>query len=108
VEHRRELEQAEFDRALLDEIEQFGAMLRSKDFINSVESSTDFWLKHLEQFPILSQVAQVLLLIPSSSSFIERFFSVCGIITDKFTSMEDFLFQMRAMFRGNMETLEKI
>jgi hypothetical protein len=106
--HHRELEKANFDQQLHDEIEEFRKLIRSKDFIEQVEVTEDFWCENSANFPILSKLAQALLVIPSSASFIERFFSICGVMSEKYTNIDDDLFQMRSMLRVNFDVLKKI
>jgi hypothetical protein len=39
-----------------------------------------FWAENRKQLPNLHKLAKRLLTIPASSAFIERFFSVCGVV----------------------------
>ncbi len=51
----------------------------------------------------------ILLNIPASSSFIERFFSISGIVCDvRRASMNDDLIEMRSMMKANMTVLEQL
>ena len=43
-------------------------------------STKKFWLKNKSKFPYLKKLAEILLNIPSSSAFIERYYSLCGIV----------------------------
>ena len=47
------------------------------------ESNTQFWRNHERLLPELYKLATILLNIQSSSAFVERFFSICGIICKK-------------------------
>ena len=89
------------------EISIFANMLSDPDFVNKTEASSVFWLRHAGQMPILSKLFILLSGISSSSAFVERLFSICGIIANKRNqnSKED-LFEMRAMLATNMELLE--
>ena len=48
-------------------------------------STPDFWCqqKKEKKFPILSEIALKIYSIPASSAFIERFFSIAGVINNK-------------------------
>ena len=52
--HQRELESDDFEQALRAEIDSLKEFLFSREFVTSVKSSRDFWVKHLEKFPLLS------------------------------------------------------
>jgi hypothetical protein len=106
--HQRELESDDFEQALRAEIDSLKEFLFSREFVTSVKSSRDFWVKHLEQFPLLSYLAIILLSIPASSAFIERFFSVCGFQVKRFINMSDDLFEMRSMLKSNLDTLNSM
>jgi hypothetical protein len=101
--------QNEFENAFKNEIDQFKKLIRKPSFFNSRELSTRvFWLENSGQFPYLSELALVLLSIPSSSAMIERFFTCCGIISDKFISIEDELFEYRALIRANKHIFDQM
>lgn len=47
--------------------------------------------------------------IRSSSAFVERLFSICGIIRDKRSeNMKEDLFEHRAMLASNIELINKV
>ena len=74
----------------------------------NTQSTTEFWRRNSEKFPFLLKVAAILLNIPSSSAFIERFFSLCGIISTTLNAnMKDELLIMRAMLKVNMNILSR-
>jgi hypothetical protein len=104
----RELESAEFDKQIDDEILKFKRLVYNEEFRKKANSTTDFWIQFNDQFRILSQLARVLLLIPSSSSYIERYFSFCGIISKKYPHMEDDLLFWRSFFRAYMDILNEM
>ena len=59
--------------------------------------------------PLLNELALTLLNIPSSSSFIERFFSVCGIVNrQRAGNMNDSTLINRAFLKANLDILDKI
>ena len=58
------------------------------------------------KFPMLYKLALVLLNIQSSSAFIERFFSICGVFcTRRATNMKADLLIKRSMMKSNMHIL---
>ena len=59
--------------------------------------------------PILYQLQQVLLNIPATSSLIERFFSISGIVCDiRRLNMTDDLIIMRSLMKANMHILKDL
>ena len=59
--------------------------------------------------PNLFKLTVILLNIKSSSAFIERYFSISGIICDKRRlSMKDDLIIMRSMMKTNMKILTEL
>ena len=72
-------------------------------------SNQDFWLKYTQQFPNLTKLANILLNVPCSSAFIERFFSICGVICkQRASNMKDDLIITRAMLKSNMKILKEM
>jgi hypothetical protein len=107
--HEAEIDAAELESLLKCEIENFTKLVRNLSFIlNKKLSTREFWFQNRHQFPYLSEMALVLISITSSSAFIERFFSICGLISSKFTHIEDDLFEQRAMFRANSHILNEM
>ena len=51
-------------------------------FIENCENSPEFWIYNAENYPYLYKTALGLCSINSSSAFIERFFSISGVIND--------------------------
>ena len=94
---------------ILNEINDFaGIISNGLDMFNGISSSYEFWENNFLKFPHLSKVFLILSGINSSSAFIERFFSICGIIGNKKNcNMSQDLFFMRAMLAGNIELLNK-
>jgi hypothetical protein len=56
----------------------FLKMIENKAFFNT--STASFWFIHRKSLPNLSKLASKLMNIPASSSFIERYYSLCGAI----------------------------
>ena len=58
---------------------------------------------------MLNQLYLILNNIPSSSAFIERFFSICGVFNKpRASTMTDGLFRCRCMLKTNIKILEEI
>jgi hypothetical protein len=91
-----------------DEVESYSNLIKDKNFIETCENSPDFWIKNAEKYPILYKTALVLCSINSSSAFIERFFSICGVINDcRRGNMDKDLFFIRAFLACNIDILNK-
>ena len=68
-----------------------------------------FWLKYRKRLPNLFKIAMQLLSIPSSSAFIERFFSICGVICKKRCgNMSDATIISRSFLKTNLRLLDKL
>jgi len=97
------------DKELEAEIIFFSAILGNKKFTNSDISTIDFWLKHRSDMPKLFDLQIILLNIPASSSFIERFFSLSGIVCDsRRLNLNDELIVMRSLMKANMTILNEM
>ena len=74
--------------------------------MNQIERLRDFGKKLQKDISNLFDLQLILLNIWASSAFIERFFSVSGIICDiKRANMEEDLIRMRSMLKANMPIL---
>jgi len=51
--------------------------------IKSITSTRRFWLTNAEKYRKLTKLAEILLHINSSSTCIERYFSICGFCSKK-------------------------
>jgi hypothetical protein len=90
-------------------IKEKESLIRLLDETNlkAILSTKKFWISNSKCFPILSSVALILINIPSNSAFIERFFSLCGIIChDKAGNMGDELIIKRSMIAANIKILD--
>ena len=86
------------------EREIFKAMLNEK-FFNL--TSSKFWLDNKKNFPNLYKLSLVLFNIPSSSAFVERFFSICGIVNNQRRgNMKDQNLINRAFLKTNIDLVE--
>ena len=75
--------------------------------MRKVYSSNVFWMNNFLKFYNLSKIFLIISGISCSSAFIERFFSICGIIGNQRNyNMKQDLFFMRAMLAGNIELLK--
>lgn len=48
---------------------------------SAVDHAMDFWLNRRQVYPKLSPLAEDLIAAPASQAFVERTFSVCGLLT---------------------------
>jgi hypothetical protein len=72
-------------------------------------STRRFWLKHQSQLPNLFKLTRKLLNIQASTAFVERLFSICGIIcSEKNGNMNDSTIIMRSVLKLNIETLNEL
>ena len=73
------------DQKIEKEISILANLLSSKDSVKACGKfkTAKFWSDHREEMTNLFELQIILLNIPSTSSFIERFFSLSGIICDE-------------------------
>ncbi len=92
-----------------DEICNYSLIISNPEFKNKEYSTKQFWTKNFNEFPNLNQLAKVLLGIQSSSAFIERFFSICGIVCKKRSAnMSDDQIILRSFLKSNMKLLNEM
>jgi hypothetical protein len=85
--------------------------LKVKDqmFIENPISTKLFWQKNALQLPNLYEIALVLLNVQASSAFIERFFSICGVVCSRrATNMKPDLIIKRSMLKSNIHILNHL
>lgn len=83
-------------------------ILREIKYNYKNSSLAEFWIKHRQQLPLLYELALHLLVIPASSAYIERFFSISGIINSKRSAnMDSETLQMKAVLKANTHLLKK-
>ena len=91
------------------EVSAFSTLVTSEEFRSLSWNTKDFWLSHKITFPKLFKLARVLLNIPASTAFIERFFSICGIICkQRSMNMDDELFIARCIFKANINIFNEL
>ena len=72
-------------------------------------STKRFWLRYKSALPNLFKLALKLLNIQASTAFIERFFSICGIIcSDKNSNINDKTIVMRSILKANIDTFNEL
>ena len=100
-----------FNLELIEEIKKFKAFLtaNNNEVILTTINSREFWYRNQENFPKLSELAKILLNISSSSAFVERFFSICGIVNKKnCQNITVDLFTTRCFLKANMKILNEL
>ena len=73
------------------------------------KSTTKFWKEQMKELPTLSRLAFILLNIPSSSAFIERFYSICGNVCKRECgNMTPETIIQRSFLKANTKFLENL
>ena len=76
--------------------------------LNRISSSVVFWQTYQVRLPNLSKLALILLNIPASSAFVERFFSICGVVCrTRAGNMSPKMIISRSLLKANLWLLEK-
>ena len=93
-----------------NEVSLFRKLLIDEDMLGENSISTRrFWMQYKSQLPNLFSLTKKLLNVQASTAFVERFFSICGIICNvKNTNMSDKMIIMRSILKTNMETLDNL
>ncbi len=108
---KNELEQEVLKLNFQKEVDEFQKLISANNYkiITTLNSTASFWIKNAVKFPLLSKLARLLINIKSSSSCIERFFSICGINSKKNRgNIGDDLFVMRCLLRANIDILKEL
>ena len=72
-------------------------------------SKKNFWEKFTKDLPKLTILYVKINSLPATSAFIERFFSLTGLVCEKRRMrMTEDLIEKRAILKANMTTLEKL
>jgi hypothetical protein len=87
-------------REIENEINDFWKTILEEMLKKDSTSTVQFWMKHSIKFPHMSKLALLLSTIQSTSAFIERFFSVCGVVWKPMASnMKDDLIIKRSILK---------
>lgn len=98
-----------FEEELNIEIAYFQEILLDRERLEETDSNKKFWLEEKKKLPKLFQVATILLNISASSAYVERFFSICGIIChQRAARMSDDLIISRSMLASNMQFFKEM
>ena len=90
------------------EVEKLLEILVENNY-NIKVSNSEFWRKHERLLPQVYKLAIILCNIQSSSAFIERFLSICGVVCKKrATNMNNKLIIMRSVMKANIHILENL
>jgi hypothetical protein len=72
-------------------------------------NNCEFWRKYERHLPELYKLAIILCNIQSSAAFIERFFSICGVVCKKrAANMKNKLIIMRSIMKANIHILDQL
>jgi hypothetical protein len=97
------------DQELENEIVFFSSLLAKPETIKNTKSTLSFWKTHKTKMPKLFQLSIILLNITSTSAFIERFFSISGIVCDsRRLNMTEDLIIMRSLMKANIHILTEL
>jgi hypothetical protein len=74
--------------------------------IKKIKCSSTFWSENIDKYHYLGMLARDLLNVPASTAFVERFFSLCGVICNqRAANMSNDLIVMRCMLKSNISIL---
>jgi len=97
------------EKKLEAEIISYTDIISKPEIFKAYKSSNLFWKKYGIEMPMLGDLYLLLSNIPSTSAYIERFFSISGIICDKRRlRMKDELIECRSMLKANMSQVEEL
>lgn len=109
IDKNKEPEKYKIELELEREIKFLTDILSKPEALKGIKSNIVFWSKYKNEMPRLSRLAIVLLNINASSAFIERFFSICGIICKKQSgNMSDEMIITRSILKTNIEILKEL
>lgn len=113
--NNRILENDNLEDKLDDEIRIFKDTISNNNYIilkemnAEIKDISNFFKHHGNKFPYLKKLAYLLLCMNSSSSCIERFFSVCGFVNKKnSTNIRYCLFKAKCLLRANFKYLKEL
>jgi hypothetical protein len=94
------------DKELDAEIIYFSNLLKDSNALENIKTSLSFWKEQRKNMPKLFDLQIILLNISSTSSFIERFYCIAGIVCEiRRSNMNEDLVTMRSMMKANMKLL---
>ena len=97
------------DKEIDTEILHYSTLLADQNVLKSNKPTSIFWQEHRKEMPKLFELSIILLNISSTSAFIERFFSISGIVSEnRRASMTEELIEMRSMLKANMSILSAL
>ena len=86
---------------------EFLKIIDNKDF--KTKSTAHFWKKNIDKFPQISRLAAILFNIPSSSAYIERFYSIAGnVCKQRCGNMSSETIIYRSVLKANIGNLDKL
>jgi len=99
-----------FKRDIEREVNLFLDNFNNDETIAShLKSTKDFWTKNRLALPILYACTCKIVSIPASSAYIERFFSICGVVCkNRAMNMNDELIICKCMLKANMKLLDEL
>jgi hypothetical protein len=104
-----ETNEIELTKKLENEITIFTSIICDSQQINNITTSQSFWSEKVHVLPNLKKLWHIINNIPSSSAFIERFFSICGVICDvRSGAMKDDLIQKRCLMKANFNIIKEL
>ena len=99
----------EINKALDTEISIFSEILGNPIKLKKIKKTSEFWKENKFLMPHLFELQIILLNLPATSSFIERFFIISGIVCDvRRLNMTDDLIIKRSMMKANMNILRDL
>ena len=99
----------EINKSLDSEISIFSDILGNQLKLKKIKKTSEFWKENKTLMPNLFELQIILLNLPATSSFIERFFSISGIVCDvRRLNMTDDLVIKRSMMKANMNILRDL
>ena len=103
----KEPSRRKIEKELDAEVIKFTDIISKK--INHTRSEKNFWEKFTKDLPKLTILYVKINSLPATSAFIERFFSLTGLVCEKRRMrMTEDLIEKRAILKANMTTLEKL
>ena len=99
-----------FRRSIKKELDEFLKNFTNDETIASQLSRTnDFWSKYQLKLPLLFALKIRIECIPASSAYVERFFSICGVVCkDRAMNMKDELIIVKCLLKANFKWLQEL